>query len=553
MDRMTKLVAGRLKAQAPAGPHPEPELLAAFAENALSETERGPLLRHLGACSDCREILYLASPDSPAMQKGLVPQLRPFAFRRWIFGWGALAASVTIVAIFFTTNRLEHRNQSAKTVALAPTPASQAAALNSSTAASAPAAAKQSETKIATDKTPQELDRLQDERDRAQRDFSLSKEAVAQEKRESAPQPEAKHMTAKPQASLDFDKSGQVRVSAPKNPAPQSLDQTTATQSADSRIGDLSLRGRNVNVPAVSIPPNASPAVPPSPVGGMVAGQNAVGGAYSRADQLAKKANLEGNLGGTIVDPSGAVVANARVTLIGPTGQKSVVSDSAGRFSFATVDPGSYSLKAEANGFKATEIQQVAVLNNKPAVLNVRLEVGTASDVVEVSGTAPVIAETRPPAMDAAGASSGYVAQSQTAQNLAVLGANFDKSRLKDAKAASGAGGPALKWTLSPEGLVQRSGDDGKNWQPVAVAGSVTFRALSAVGSDIWVGGKAGAFYHSANSGESWVKIEPAAGSKKLDQDIARVDFSDSQNGTVNTVNGEVWSTPDGGKTWLLK
>src|SRR5579863_8022398 len=66
MDRMAKLVSGRLKAQAPTGPHPGPELLAAFAENVLPEADRGRLLQHLGDCSDCREVLYLALPDSPA-------------------------------------------------------------------------------------------------------------------------------------------------------------------------------------------------------------------------------------------------------------------------------------------------------------------------------------------------------------------------------------------------------------------------------------------------------------------------------------------------------
>jgi hypothetical protein len=113
MDPVTKLVSGRLKAEAPTGPHPGAELLAAFAENALPEADRGQLLQHLGGCSDCREILYLALPDSPQTQKVLVPQLRPFTFShfplgRWALGWGALVASVAIVAIV-GTNRLGHR------------------------------------------------------------------------------------------------------------------------------------------------------------------------------------------------------------------------------------------------------------------------------------------------------------------------------------------------------------------------------------------------------------------------------------------------------------
>src|SRR5882724_9048405 len=63
MNQIAKLVSGRLKTQA-AGPHPDPDLLAAFAENALPDTDRARLLHHLGTCPDCREILYLTVPDS---------------------------------------------------------------------------------------------------------------------------------------------------------------------------------------------------------------------------------------------------------------------------------------------------------------------------------------------------------------------------------------------------------------------------------------------------------------------------------------------------------
>ena len=65
MGVLGKLVSGRLQAQA-AGPHPDPDVLAAFAENALLQAERAQLLQHLGACHNCREILYLAAPDSAA-------------------------------------------------------------------------------------------------------------------------------------------------------------------------------------------------------------------------------------------------------------------------------------------------------------------------------------------------------------------------------------------------------------------------------------------------------------------------------------------------------
>src|SRR6202142_3670679 len=281
MDRMTKLVAGRLKAQAAAGAHPDPELLSAFAENALSEVERSPLLQHLAVCSDCREILYLASPNLPEMQKVLVPQPRPFTVRRWIFGWGALAASIAVVAVFFTANRFtanrfENKDQSARMVAPA------------SPATNAPAPANENYTGISADKTPQELDQLQAARDRAKRDLTRTKIAADLETSASTPQPEAKHMTAKPQASLDFDETGQVRVSAPKNSAAQSADQIAAVPSTGPRTENLPLQGRNAGARAALAGAVASPAPPQQAMGGIAAGKNAVGYTYSRPD-LAKK------------------------------------------------------------------------------------------------------------------------------------------------------------------------------------------------------------------------------------------------------------------------
>jgi hypothetical protein len=104
-----------------------------------------------------------------------------------------------------------------------------------------------------------------------------------------------------------------------------------------------------------------------------------------------------------------------------------------------------------------------------------------------------------------------------------------------------------VSWSLSPSGDVQRSVDSGKTWQSVSVAGS-PFRAITAIGNDIWVGGNAGVLYHSADAGQSWTKI-PLVSS----DDVIHIEFFDTQNGVVNTANGEVWSTSDGGRTWHSK
>jgi Carboxypeptidase regulatory-like domain/Photosynthesis system II assembly factor YCF48/Putative zinc-finger len=554
MDRLAKLVSGRLKAQPAIGSHPAPELLAAFAENALPEADRGQLLQHLGACSDCREILYVALPDSSEAQQVLV--LKPRPFRRWASGWGALVASVAIVVIFFSANRLGHKNHAASMVESAPAGASET---ETKTAAD----------KIAAEKTPPDLDQIQ-----AARDASKTKVAVALARPEAKPQPEARHMTAKMQAQLEFEQSGEVHMRAQQ-------------ESADAMAGLVSKRDeRQKENPGVAVL-NGTPSQTGSAgkLGNFAYSRTEL--AKSRADQQAavaqKKAvpadavsesnsvqadirnapspslpsqesTVKGNLGGMILDPSGAVVGNARVTMVGPVGAKTATSDPQGRFVFDLLTPGSYSIKAEASGFKATEIKQVAVLDNKTSALQIRLEPGSASEVVEVSAAAPVVDK----AVEVSGAnpvldsSTGFVAPTQqTAAQLSVQRSAVAKSRQPGI--GSGAGVSTLQWTLSPEGAVQRSADSGRTWQAVSVVTGATFRGLSAVGANIWVGGKAGALYHSTDSGQTWAKFEPAAAGKKLDQDIVRVDFSDELSGTVNTANDEAWTTSDGGRNWQRK
>jgi photosystem II stability/assembly factor-like uncharacterized protein len=82
------------------------------------------------------------------------------------------------------------------------------------------------------------------------------------------------------------------------------------------------------------------------------------------------------------------------------------------------------------------------------------------------------------------------------------------------------------------------------------VAGNIVFRALAANDSDIWVGGAAGALYHSSDSGQHWTRVTPAADGKTLSSDIVTVEFSDIQHGKLITADRETWSTSDAGNTW---
>jgi photosystem II stability/assembly factor-like uncharacterized protein len=107
------------------------------------------------------------------------------------------------------------------------------------------------------------------------------------------------------------------------------------------------------------------------------------------------------------------------------------------------------------------------------------------------------------------------------------------------------------RWTLSTDGrMLMRSVDSGKTWQTIPVASKVVFRAVSAVGPEVWAGGPSGALYHSADSGQHWVQVRPLADGQALAADIVHIEFSDAQHGRLTTANREVWTTNDAGRSW---
>jgi photosystem II stability/assembly factor-like uncharacterized protein len=109
------------------------------------------------------------------------------------------------------------------------------------------------------------------------------------------------------------------------------------------------------------------------------------------------------------------------------------------------------------------------------------------------------------------------------------------------------------RWTLSPEGVLQRSLNGGTTWETIPVAEKTVFRALAAVDADIWVGGAAGALYHSSDNGQHWTRVKPTADGVSLVADIIGVEFSDAAHGKLTTAGNEVWTTNDTGQTWQKK
>jgi hypothetical protein len=95
-----------------------------------------------------------------------------------------------------------------------------------------------------------------------------------------------------------------------------------------------------------------------------------------------------GTVLGMITDPSGAVVPGASITLnqIGTSSMRSTVSNDAGKYFFANVDPGQYSISLTKQGFATTK-SQAEVKVGQSTTLNLTLQVGTSTTTVEVQAT----------------------------------------------------------------------------------------------------------------------------------------------------------------------
>jgi outer membrane receptor protein involved in Fe transport len=100
-----------------------------------------------------------------------------------------------------------------------------------------------------------------------------------------------------------------------------------------------------------------------------------------------------GGIQGTVKDPSGAVVAKARVTITSPSllGSKEVVTDASGYYRFANLPPGTYAIVVKAEGFETTKREGLAIQVGHLPTVDIALRVGATATTVEVTGAAPVI------------------------------------------------------------------------------------------------------------------------------------------------------------------
>jgi Carboxypeptidase regulatory-like domain len=108
---------------------------------------------------------------------------------------------------------------------------------------------------------------------------------------------------------------------------------------------------------------------------------------------LAAGQSTGGRILGRVADPSGAVLANVRVTLVNEaTGvSRDTQTNASGDYVFPEVPVGNYRVEFELSGFKKDVRRDVRLELNQVLMLNVSMQIGQAKEVVEVTSEAPLV------------------------------------------------------------------------------------------------------------------------------------------------------------------
>src|SRR5712691_4057139 len=111
------------------------------------------------------------------------------------------------------------------------------------------------------------------------------------------------------------------------------------------------------------------------------------------AAAFGQSAAINGQIEGTLTDPSGALVPKAKVEVVNDgTGYKrSADTNESGYFRFALLPLGTYTLTTEVSGFASAKRTGIALSAGTTATINLNLAVATAERTIVVTAEAPVI------------------------------------------------------------------------------------------------------------------------------------------------------------------
>ncbi len=138
------------------------------------------------------------------------------------------------------------------------------------------------------------------------------------------------------------------------------------------------------------------------------------------AAQMAAQTATSGQILGTVRDPSGTVLAGARVALTAPTGQtREAETSREGFYRFSDVEPGQYSLEVTAPGFAAYTARDITVGVTENVEISPQLQVGSATASVQVTAETPLVQTENP--------TTGRVVEEQEVHELPLPTRNYQQ------------------------------------------------------------------------------------------------------------------------------
>ena len=128
---------------------------------------------------------------------------------------------------------------------------------------------------------------------------------------------------------------------------------------------------------------------------------------------------LDTGILGTVLDPTGAVVAGAPVTITQPaTGLvRSVKTGADGKYEVRYLVPGEYTVEVRAPGFRAERRTGIVIQIGQQARMDFSLQVGEVVETIDVNSAAPLL--------QTENAVLGQVVAPERIVNLPLNGRNF--------------------------------------------------------------------------------------------------------------------------------
>ena len=98
-----------------------------------------------------------------------------------------------------------------------------------------------------------------------------------------------------------------------------------------------------------------------------------------------------GTINGRVVDDQGLAMPGVTITVTGTQGARVVTTDAEGRFAAPFLTPGKYEVRAELQGFRAAQLENVTVALGQTVDIPLQMEIGLIAETVEVVGASDVV------------------------------------------------------------------------------------------------------------------------------------------------------------------